>query len=51
MLAAIDHVVLVVDDVEQTLAFYRDVLGCRVLREAEWQRGDARFPSLAVGSV
>ena len=49
MLAAIDHVVLVVRDLERSLAFYRDVLGCRVLREAEWRRGEARFPSVAIG--
>jgi catechol 2,3-dioxygenase-like lactoylglutathione lyase family enzyme len=41
--------VLVVRDIERALAFYRDVLGCRPLREAEWRRGEARFPSLAVG--
>lgn len=49
MLQAIDHVVLVVRDLERSLAFYRDVLGCRVLREAEWRRGEARFPSVAIG--
>ena len=49
MLKAIDHVVLVVRDIERSLAFYRDVLGCRVLREAEWRRGEARFPSVAIG--
>ncbi|MBT2335719.1 VOC family protein, partial [Variovorax paradoxus] len=26
----IDHVVLRVKDIEQSIAFYRDVLGCRV---------------------
>ncbi len=49
MLAGIDHVVLVVRDLERSLGFYRDVLGCRVLREAEWRRGEARFPSVAIG--
>jgi len=49
MLQAIDHVVLVVRDIERSLAFYRDVLGCPVLREAEWRRGEARFPSVAIG--
>ena len=49
MLRALDHVVLVVRDLERSLAFYRDVLGCRVLREAEWRRGEARFPSVAIG--
>ena len=50
MLDGIDHLVLVVREIERALAFYRDVLGCRVLREAEWRRGEARFPSLAVGA-
>ena len=50
MLQSIDHVVLVVRDLEQAIRFYRDVLGCRVLREAEWRRGEARFPSVAIGS-
>jgi catechol 2,3-dioxygenase-like lactoylglutathione lyase family enzyme len=50
MLKAIDHVVLVARDLERSLAFYRDVLGCRVLREAEWRRGEARFPSVAIGN-
>ncbi len=49
MLRAIDHVVLAVRDLERSLAFYRDVLGCRILREVEWRRGEARFPSVAVG--
>lgn len=49
MVKAIDHVVLVVRDLERALAFYRDVLGCRVLREVEWRRGEARFPSVAIG--
>ena len=42
MLKGIDHVVLVVRDLERALAFYRDVLGCRVLRVTP-------FPSVAVG--
>ena len=50
MLKSIDHVVLVVQDLERSLAFYRDVLGCRVLREAEWSRGEVRFPSVAIGA-
>lgn len=49
MLGSIDHVVLVVRDLERSLASYRDVLGCPVLREAEWRRGEARFPSVAIG--
>ena len=51
MIAAIDHVVLVVKDIPTTLAFYRDVLGLEVLGEEEWKRGERRFPSLKVGSA
>lgn len=49
MISAIDHVVLVARDIATTLAFYRDVLGFEVLGEAEWKRGERRFPSLKVG--
>lgn len=48
-IAAIDHVVLVVKDIETALAFYRDVLGLEMLGEAEWRRGERPFPSLSVG--
>lgn len=51
MIAAIDHVVLVVKDIAATLAFYRDVLGLEVLGEAEWLRGERPFPSLKVGTA
>jgi catechol 2,3-dioxygenase-like lactoylglutathione lyase family enzyme len=50
MIQAIDHVVLVVRDVETALAFYRDALGCEWLGVEEWRRGRRRFPSLRVGS-
>lgn len=51
MISAIDHVVLVVRDIATTLAFYSDVLGFEVLGEAEWRRGERRFPSLKVGAA
>ena len=51
MVAAIDHVVLVVKDIPTTLAFYRDVLGLEVLGEEEWKRGERQFPSLKVGAA
>ena len=43
MLKSIDHVVIVVKNIEAALAFYRDVIGCTILREAEWRRGEARW--------
>jgi catechol 2,3-dioxygenase-like lactoylglutathione lyase family enzyme len=43
-----DHIVLVVADVERAVAWYRDVLGLEVLRFAEWKDGRVPFPSLRV---
>ena len=41
-----DHLVLVVADVERTLAWYIDVLGVPGERVEEWRRGEVFFPSL-----
>ena len=46
MISAVDHVVLVVNDFETALAFYREVLGCQPLGVDEWRQGQRRFPSL-----
>ncbi len=43
-----DHIVLVVEDVERSVAWYRDQLGLEVLRYAEWAAGRAPFPSVRV---
>jgi catechol 2,3-dioxygenase-like lactoylglutathione lyase family enzyme len=43
-----DHIVLVVADVERSVAWYRDVLGLEALRFAEWKDGTVFFPSLRV---
>ena len=51
MISGIDHVVLVVRSIEEALTFYREVLGCEVLGEAEWRRGERPFPSLRVGAA
>lgn len=45
---AFDHLVLVVADVERSLAWYRDVLGLEEVRVAEWRAGEAPFPSVRV---
>lgn len=37
MLRGINHITLVVSDLERSLAFYRDVLGCKL--RARWVRG------------
>jgi catechol 2,3-dioxygenase-like lactoylglutathione lyase family enzyme len=44
----LDHVVLVVADVERSLAWYCDELGLRPERVEEWRRGAAPFPSVRV---
>ena len=43
-----DHLVLVVSDVERSLAWYRDVLGLQGERVDEWRRGEVLFPSLRI---
>jgi catechol 2,3-dioxygenase-like lactoylglutathione lyase family enzyme len=45
---ALDHLVLVVSDIERTLAWYRRFAGLRGERVDEWRRGEAPFPSLRV---
>ena len=45
---AMDHLVLVVADVERSVAWYRDVLGLEALRLEEWRRGEVFFPSVRV---
>ncbi|MFN8017318.1 MAG: VOC family protein [Acidimicrobiales bacterium] len=44
----LDHLVLVVADVERSVAWYRDELGLEPLRLDEWRRGEVLFPSLRV---
>ena len=41
-----DHIVLLVADVERSVAWYRDVLGLGVERHAEWRAGEVPFPSV-----
>jgi catechol 2,3-dioxygenase-like lactoylglutathione lyase family enzyme len=43
-----DHIVLVVTDVERSVAWYRDQLKLEALRLDEWRAGDAPFPSVRV---
>ena len=45
---AMDHIVLVVADVERSVAWYRDALGLEALRLDEWRDGTVFFPSLRV---
>jgi catechol 2,3-dioxygenase-like lactoylglutathione lyase family enzyme len=43
-----DHIVLVVTDVERSVAWYRDQLHLEVERLDEWRGGHAPFPSVRV---
>jgi catechol 2,3-dioxygenase-like lactoylglutathione lyase family enzyme len=43
-----DHLVLNVDDVERSLAFYCGPLGLAPVRVDEWRAGEAPFPSVRV---
>ncbi|HEX3783832.1 MAG TPA: VOC family protein [Pseudonocardiaceae bacterium] len=45
---AFDHLVLNVDDVERSLAFYCGPLGLAALRVEEWRAGKVPFPSVRV---
>ncbi len=45
---AMDHIVLVVADVERSVAWYRDLLRLDVLRLTDWQEGRALFPSVRI---
>ncbi len=47
----IDHIVLVVGDVERSVAWYRDRLGLEPVRFEEWRRGEAPFVSLRVDTA
>jgi fructose-1,6-bisphosphatase/inositol monophosphatase family enzyme/catechol 2,3-dioxygenase-like lactoylglutathione lyase family enzyme len=45
-----DHLAITVADVERTVAFYRDVLGARVLYEDEWRSGRLPIAMLQIGA-
>ena len=45
---ALDHLVLVVGDVERTLAWYGRHAGLRGVRVEQWRGGEAPFPSLRI---
>lgn len=47
----LDHVVLVVDDVERSLSWYCGELGLEPLRVEEWRHGEAPFPSVRVSDA
>lgn len=46
----IDHIVLVVADVQRSLDWYRDLLGLQPERLDDWEQGRAPFPSVRVNA-
>jgi catechol 2,3-dioxygenase-like lactoylglutathione lyase family enzyme len=44
----LDHIVLLVEDVERSVAWYVDVLGLQAERLDEWRDGKVFFPSVRV---
>jgi catechol 2,3-dioxygenase-like lactoylglutathione lyase family enzyme len=44
----LDHVVFVVSDVEASVRWYQDLLGCGVERLEQWRRGEVIFVSLRI---
>lgn len=46
-----DHLVLVVADVERSLAWYVDVLGLAPERVEEWRAGQVFFPSVRISPI
>ncbi len=48
--SGLDHIVLVVSDVERSITWYREALGLDVLRLDQWRRGEVPFPSLRLSA-
>jgi catechol 2,3-dioxygenase-like lactoylglutathione lyase family enzyme len=47
----LDHVVLVVADVERSLAWYTDELGAAPVRVEAWRAGEVPFPSVRLSAT
>jgi catechol 2,3-dioxygenase-like lactoylglutathione lyase family enzyme len=47
-IVGMDHIVLAVDDVERSLAWYQDELGLEGVRVDDWREGKAPFPSMRI---
>ncbi len=45
-----DHIVLRVKDVEESLRFYSELLGLPVERVEQWRSGEVRFPSVRINA-
>jgi catechol 2,3-dioxygenase-like lactoylglutathione lyase family enzyme len=47
----LDHVVIDCADVERSVAWWRDELGCQPLRLEEWRRGEVPFVSVRLDAT
>ena len=47
----LDHIVLLVSDLERSLAFYSGLLGMEGDRVDEWRRGEVPFPSVRIDAT
>ena len=45
-----DHIVLRVKDVDESLRFYSELLGLPVERVEQWRAGEVRFPSVRINA-
>ena len=45
-ITGLDHIVLRVQDMERSVAWYQEVLGLEPVRLEEWQRGEVPFVSM-----
>src|SRR5512134_3907730 len=51
MIRGIDHVVLIVRDVERSAAWYREKLGLEPARLEEFRRGETPFASMRINAT
>ena len=49
-ITAMDHIVLRVRDVEESLRFYSELLGLPTERVSQWRAGEIRFPSVRLNA-
>ena len=47
----LDHLVVNSSDIERSIAWYCDELGCEPVRVDEWRRGEVLFPSVRVNAT
>ena len=50
-ISELDHIVLNVEDVERSLAFYHGCLGLAAERVEDWRRGALPFPSVRINDA